>query len=45
MDADGKRNYIGPDYWRTANEGWAYEYTTRPMGILKTPIVEVSPID
>ena len=45
LDADGKRNYIGPDYWRTANEGWAYEYTTRPMGILKTPIVEVSPID
>ena len=39
--ADKKRNYIGPDYWRTENEAWSYEYNTRPLGILKTPIIEV----
>ena len=36
-----KRNYIGPDYWRTENQAWSYEYFVRPMGILKTPIVEI----
>ena len=37
--ADKKGVYIGPDYWRTAGFEWAYEYNTRPMGILKTPVV------
>ena len=37
--ADRKHVYIGPDYWRSIDDGWAYEYQTRPMGILKTPIV------
>ncbi|MBQ7901394.1 MAG: hypothetical protein IJ365_05460, partial [Clostridia bacterium] len=37
--ADKKRVYIGPDYWRSSGDGWAYEYQTRPMGILKTPVV------
>lgn len=37
--ADKKRVYIGPDYWRSQDDGWAYEYQTRPFGILKAPIV------
>lgn len=37
--ADKERVYIGPDYWRSSGDGWAYEYQTRPMGILKTPVV------
>lgn len=37
--ADKKRVYVGPDYWRSSGDAWAYEYQTRPMGILKTPLV------
>ncbi len=40
--ANKKRMYLGPDYWRSENNAWAYEYETRPLGILKTPIVEIS---
>ncbi len=39
--ADKKRVYIGPDYWRSEGDQWAYEYQTRPMGILKTPVVRI----
>ena len=39
--ADKIRVYLGPDYWRSADAGWAYEYQTRPMGILKTPVVKI----
>ena len=39
--ADKKRVYIGPDYWRSEGDGWAYEYQTRPMGILKKPIIRI----
>lgn len=39
--SDKKRVYIGPDYWRSENDGWAYEYQTRPMGILKKPIIKI----
>ena len=41
LNAGKKRIYIGPDFWRSENEAWAYEYQTRPMGILKTPVVRV----
>ncbi len=37
--ADKKEVYIGPDYWRSSGFGWSYEYNTRPMGILKTPVI------
>ena len=40
LNADKKRMYIGPIYWRSEDEAWAYEYQTRPMGILKTPILK-----
>ena len=40
LNADKKRMYMGPIYWRSENEAWAYEYQTRPMGILKTPILK-----
>ncbi len=39
ITADKKYVYIGPDFWRSEGFAWAYEYTTRPMGILKTPII------
>ena len=39
--ADKKRVYLGPDYWRSDGDGWAYEYQSRPMGILKTPILRI----
>lgn len=35
--ADKHRVYIGPDYWRSTGDGWAYEYQHRPFGILKAP--------
>ena len=38
--ADKKDVYTGPDYWRSAGFGWAYEYNTKPMGILKAPVVK-----
>ncbi len=41
LNADKKRIYIGPDFWRSENEGWDYGYHTRPMGILATPIVKI----
>ena len=37
--ADKKAVYLGPDYWRSAGFEWSYEYNTRPMGILKAPVV------
>ncbi len=37
--ADKKSVYIGPMFWRSQGFEWSYEYNTRPMGILKTPIV------
>jgi hypothetical protein len=37
--ADKKEVYVGPDYWRSAGFAWSYEYQTRPMGILKAPVV------
>ncbi|MBQ9734408.1 MAG: hypothetical protein IJV95_00980 [Clostridia bacterium] len=40
--ANKKRMYLGPDYWRSENNAWAYEYETRSLGILKTPIIEIS---
>lgn len=39
--ADKHHVYIGPDFWRSSGDGWAYEYQTRPMGILKTPIIKI----
>ena len=41
LNADKRRNYIGPDYWRTENEAWSYEYNTRAMGILKAPVIKI----
>ena len=41
LNAGKHRIYMGPDFWRSSNEAWAYEYQTRPMGILKTPVLKV----
>ena len=41
LNADKKRIYIGPDYWRSENEAWDYGYHTRPMGILATPTIKI----
>ena len=29
----------GPDYWRTTDASWSYEYQLRPSGILVSPVV------
>lgn len=39
LTADRHHVYIGPMFWRTKGDEWAYEYQSRPMGILKTPVV------
>lgn len=41
LNAGKHRVYMGPDFWRSSDEAWAYEYQTRPMGILKTPIIKI----
>ncbi len=41
LNAGKRRIYMGPDFWRSADEAWAYEYQTRPMGILKTPVLKI----
>ncbi len=41
LNAGKRRMYMGPDFWRSADEAWAYEYQTRPMGILKTPVLKL----
>ena len=37
--ADKYRVYTGPDYWRSSGFAWSYEYNNKPMGILKTPVI------
>ena len=33
--------WIGPDYWYTSGDCWAYEYQLRGNGILKSPWIEI----
>ncbi len=37
LKADIPGQYIGPIYWRSQGQAFAYEYQNRPTGILKTP--------
>ncbi len=39
LNADKVGVYTGPNFWRTYGFEWSYEYNTRPMGILKAPVV------
>ena len=41
MNADKKRIYIGPDFWRSEGEAFSYEYHTRKLGILSKPCFAV----
>jgi len=38
--ADAKRNWIGPDAWRTAGSWWTESYRLKPIGLLSAPILE-----
>lgn len=38
--ADAKRNWIGPDAWRTAGPWWTESYRLKPIGLLSVPKVE-----
>lgn len=38
--ADSRRNWIGPDAWRTEGAYWTESYRLKPLGILSAPIVE-----
>lgn len=33
--------WYGPRAWRTTGNNWCYEYKTKPLGILKSPIVRI----
>jgi len=37
LNADKKRIYIGPDFWRSEGDAFGYEYNVRKMGILSKP--------
>ena len=37
------RDYLDPQQWYTKNEEFAYEYQLKPMGVMKSPIIEVYP--
>lgn len=38
--ADVKRNWIGPDAWRTGGPYWTESYRLKPLGLLSAPVVE-----
>ena len=33
--------WFGPRAWRTDGNNWCYEYKTRPLGILKSPVIRI----
>ena len=33
--------WYGPPAWRSTGAGWCYEYRTRPLGIMKSPIIRI----
>lgn len=35
-----KRDWFGPDSWRTQGEGYSYEYILKPCGVLQAPCFE-----
>ena len=37
--------YLSPNHWYTKNEEFAYEYQLTPMGVMKSPVIEVYPIE
>ena len=37
---DAKRNWIGPDAWRTAGANWTESYRLKPLGVLSAPVIE-----
>jgi hypothetical protein len=40
LNADKKRVYIGPDFWRAEGDAFSYEYASiRPLGILSAPLI------
>ena len=38
--ADAKRNWIGPDAWRTSGPCWTESYRLKPLGLLSAPVLE-----
>ena len=39
------KTYIGPTGWYRTGEAYAYEYQLTPMGVMKSPVIEVYPIE
>ena len=33
--------WFGPGAWRSSGSNWCYEYKTRPLGILKSPVIRI----
>lgn len=41
-NTDPKPRWLGPDAWRTDGDHWAYEYQSKPMGLLVAPRLQTS---
>lgn len=37
--------WVGPNFWRTNDDAWCYEYCLKETGILASPIFEIYPDD
>lgn len=35
------QSWIGPNFWYTKGADWSYEYEIKPMGIMKSPTLEI----
>ena len=38
--ADLRREWLGPDVWRTSGDCWTESYRLKELGILSAPILE-----
>lgn len=37
--------WVGPNYWYSKGVSWAYEYQLSELGILKSPLIEIYPLE
>lgn len=37
----GPSIWYGPPYWYSTEDSWCYEYNTKKMGILKSPVIKM----
>ena len=44
QDMPTRLPYCGPGFWRSRGQAFCYEYQLHPLGIMKTPILHITPI-